>query len=294
MVKRDWRPWKNVLFWVAPFILFLAVANWVLKGISPWQALLAAGGSSLAIYFSAIKEFFRLRRTEKRRRAAVSGAQWFPLASPQPYPDPEALPVPFVITIRPGWLAFLLTPVIAWTAVVGVVYCGFWSYVWPNTGPMIHTLALTLALMLAISTWVLLSMYHWIEVDVDGLTVRTLFWSKSMLWHEARLFAVDAALKAKENPNSYELSSAKTILRWLWKRKPSRFTRLSCPFVEYEWQMKALHSVIAARTGLPLYDLRDGVAVNAPQAVPYPLPPPSGSSIPSSISRQHGSSGGVY
>lgn len=294
MVKRDWRPWKDALFWVAPFILFLAVANWVLKGVSPWQALLAAGGSSLAIYFSAIKEFFRLRRTEKRRRAAVSGAQWFPLASPQPYPDPEALPLPFVITIRPGWLAFLLTPVITWTAVVGVVYFGFWSYVWPNTGPVIHTLVLTLALMLAISTGFLLSLYHWIEVDVDGLTIRTLFWSKSMLWHEARLFAVDAALKAKETPNHYELSSAKTILRWPWKRKPSRFTRLSCPFAEYEWQMKALHSVIAARTGLPLYDLREGMAANVPQAVSSPPSPSPGGSFPVKISGQQGPPGAVY
>lgn len=275
MVKADWRPWKDPLLWIVSTILLIAVGNWVLKGTSLWQALLAGCGSMIYFCVSTIKEFVRLRRAEKRRRAAASSKRWFPLASPQPYPDPEALPLPFVISLRPSWLTFLLTPFFAWAGVVIGSYIFAWSYVWPNTGPLIHTLAFTLALMLAISTGFLLSLYHWIEADDEGLTIRTLFWSKSIAWHEARLFAVDAALNSKKTPDHYELSSATTILRWPWKRKPSRFTRLSCPFAEYEWQMKALHSVIAARTGLPLYDLRDGATTNVTQAVPYPLPPPS-------------------
>ena len=275
MVKADWRPWKDALLWIVPLFLLIAVVNWVLKGISPWQALLASCGSLFCLGWAAFGTFRQLRRAEKRRRAAASGAQWFPLASPQPYPNPEALPLPFVISLRPRWLAFLLTPVITWIAVTGTLYIGFWSYVWPNHGPVIHTLALTLALTLAISTGVLLSMYHWIEAYEEGLTVRNIFWSKSILWHEACLFAVDAALKAKKLPNCYELSSTKTILRWPWKRKASPWTKLSCSFAEYEWQMKALHSIIAARTGLPLYDLREGMAAIVPQAAPSPLPPPS-------------------
>lgn len=274
MVKRDWRAWKDALLWVVPLMLFIAIGNWVLKGTSLWQSLLAGCGTIIYCCGSTIREFIRLRRAEKRRRAAASGAQNYPLASPQPYPDPEALPLPFVILLRPSRLTFLLTPIITWIVAVCGLYIWFWSYVWPNEGPVIHTLALTLALTLAISTGFLLSMYCWIEADESGLTVRNLFWSKSILWQEARLFAVDAALTTKKTPNRYELSSATTILRWPWKRKASRFTRLSCPFAEYEWQMRALHCVIAARTGLPLYDLRDGVA-SGPQAVPYPLPPPS-------------------
>lgn len=294
MVKTDWRPWKSPLLWVVSSILLIAVVNWVLKGVSPWQTLLTGGGSMFGLWWVAFKDFRQLRRAEKRRRAAASGAQWFPLASPQPYPDPEALPLPFVISIRPGWLTFLLTPFFVWVGVVMGIYIFFWSYVWPNTGPVIHTLALTLAVMLAISTGVLLPIYRWIEANQDGLTVRNIFWSKSILWCDARLFAVDAALKAKQTPDHYELSSAKTILRWPWKRKPSRFTRLSCPFAEYEWQMKALHSVIAARTGLPLYDLREGVATNVPQAVSSPPSPSPGGSFPVKISGQQGPPGAVY
>ena len=273
MVKRDWRPFTRALKTNVPMVFVLALGNWVLRG-APFLTVNFAGVSFVmsGLFWGSIRESRRLWRAEKRRRAAARGTQWFPLASPQPYPDPEGLPLPFVISLRPGWLAFLLIPILTWVGVVGGLYFGFWSYVWPNEGPVIHTLALTLALMLASSTGFLFSMYRWIEVDQDGLTVRNLFWSKRILWHEARLFAVDPALDALKG---YELSSATTILRWPWKRKPSRFTRLSCPFVEYEWQMKALHAVIAARTGLPLYDLRDEVATNVAQAVPYPLPPPS-------------------
>ncbi len=275
MVKRDWRPFREVLKVIIPMTVFLALVNWVLRG-EPFLPLTfgCANFVTASLFWGSIRESRRLWRAEKRRQAAANGAQWFPLASPQPYPDPEALPLPFVISIKPGWLAFLLTPILTWIVAVGALYLGFWSYVWPNHGPLIHTLALTMALMLAISTGVLLSMYHWIEADEEGLTVRNLFWSKHILWREARLFAVDAALKEKEDLDSYELSSATTILRWPWKRRASRFTRLSCSFAEYEWQMRALHSVIVARTGLPLYDLRDGVARGS-QAVPYPLPPPS-------------------
>jgi hypothetical protein len=294
MVKADWRPFTRALKTIVPLTLFLALGNWVLRG-EPFLPLTfgCANFVTAGLFWGSIREAIRLWRAGKRRRAAASGAQWFPLASPQPYPDLEALPLPFVISIRPGWLAFLLTPFLTWVGVVCALYLGFWSYVWPNEGPVIHTLALTLALMLAISAVILLSIYRWIEADENGLTVRNLFWSKRILWHEARLFAVDAALKEKEDLDSYELSSATTILRWPWERKSSRFTRLSYSFAEYEWQMRALHSVIAARTGLPLYDLRDGVASGS-QAVPYPLPSSSGGSSPAGISGQQGPPGAVY
>jgi hypothetical protein len=275
MVKADWRqPFLAVLKVFAPALL-ISLVNWVLKG-----APFAPGNVGCLSFIlwgllvGNIKGVVRTVRGEKRRRAAASGKQWFPLASPQPYPDPEALPLPFVISLRPGRLAFLLTPIITWIGVVGALYLGFWPYVWPNEGPVIHTLALTLALMLASSAVILFSMYRWVEVDEEGLKVRNLLWSKRVLWREARLFAADASLKAEDDLKRYELSSATTILRWPWNRNSSSWTQPSCSFAEYEWQMRALHCVIAARTGLPLYDLRDGVASGS-QAVPYPLPPPS-------------------
>lgn len=275
MVKRDWRPWKEVLGEMIPTALFLAVGNWALKGVPLWQALL--GGCGFALFWGAIrgwKEFKRLRRAEQRRQAAASGTQWFPLASPQPYPDPEALPLPFVIARRAGWLAYLLAPLITWIVLLFGVYFWFWQYVWPHYGSLIHTLSLSLVLPVAVEGVIFLGGRDWIEVDDQGLTIRTLFRSQSILWHEARLFVVDAALKADNKANRYELSSTTSIMRWTIAQKPSHMNKLSCSFEEYTWQMKALHAVIAARTGLPLYDLRDGVTTNAPQAVPYPLPPP--------------------
>jgi hypothetical protein len=112
----------------------------------------------------------------------------------------------------------------------------------------------------------------WIEGREDGLTIRTLFRRQSILWEEARLFAIDAIVKTTEAPNRYELFGATTMLRWSRELTPSPWTRLSSPFPEYSQQVDGLLALIAGKTGLPLYDLRDWEA--EPQPAPPYLPPP--------------------
>lgn len=85
-----------------------------------------------------------------------------------------------------------------------------------------------------------------------GCNLRTIKWS------EARLFAIYPSRKPSDLPRYYELSGKDAIVRWRRMRPdaPFRFTKKPASFDEYDRQMEALLSLIAAKTGLPLYDLR--------------------------------------
>lgn len=96
-----------------------------------------------------------------------------------------------------------------------------------------------------------------IVVTAHGLRVKDAGGVHYVPWSAARLFAI---YKGKKDASLtyYELSSAKDIVRWEWTRK-FRKLKTEVPNVsmdEYNSQMQALLSLIAAKTGLPLYDLR--------------------------------------
>jgi hypothetical protein len=150
--------------------------------------------------------------------------------------------------------------VVVWTAFI----IGLFVWFWPYAGPFVHLLELSLGIALPLSVVGQFTMYRWIEVSEEGLTIRTLFRRQRICWQEARLFAIDAMVKTTEVPDRYELSSATTILRWSQVLKYSRLTRFSSSFEEYSQQMEGLLALIGARTGLPLYDLREWELV--PQA----------------------------
>lgn len=84
----------------------------------------------------------------------------------------------------------------------------------------------------------------------------------SVSWEEAQLFAIDGVSGSMKYPHPivYELSSMHDVVRWVWMRRSNRrVIFISQPTVsveEYKRQMQALLSLIAARTGLSLYDLR--------------------------------------
>lgn len=270
MLKADRRPWTGALGGVAFLAVLLTIGDWIFKGAPLWQAII--GGAGFFLIFgglSRFREFKRLQRAEQRRQAAATGLWSLPLVSPQPIPDPAALPLPSVIRDRSGWLPSLFVLVWVW---VGVMLWLLW--LWPYDGPFLHLLLLSIMFTVPLSIVTPLFSYRWIEVSDESLTIRSLFWSRSLRWREACLFAIDAAVKTTDEPRKYELSSATIILRWSRGPKPSRPTRPFDPFQEDARQMDSLLSLIAGRTGLPLYDLRDWEwqALQAPQ---YPLSPQS-------------------
>ena len=90
-------------------------------------------------------------------------------------------------------------------------------------------------------------------------------------WRDARLFAMYDYPPLNKNARSvvFELASADQIISWTWLR-PDRFVlgsqvRPIALSEEYNAQMRALLSLIAAGTGLPLYDLRTRGKIAIPQ-----------------------------
>lgn len=80
----------------------------------------------------------------------------------------------------------------------------------------------------------------------------------SIRWNDARLFAISG--RRERGARWYELSCpggyTGKVIRWERHSRSSRLApvRPALPFDDYERQMDALLGVIAARTGLPLYD----------------------------------------
>lgn len=99
-----------------------------------------------------------------------------------------------------------------------------------------------------------------IEVTEQGVRVRYGGQKSFVGWEEVRLFAVYNTWGVPRwgSSLSYELSSATAIARWNWIRHPNFFSMSAAgvPPGEYQQQMYALNELIAARTGLPLFDLR--------------------------------------
>ena len=85
---------------------------------------------------------------------------------------------------------------------------------------------------------------------------------KGRPYHDTTLTEVISNLDIKKyrHPIMFELSSAHDVVRWGWMRRNSMrvifFARPASSAQEYERQMQRLLSLIAAKTGLPLYDLR--------------------------------------
>jgi hypothetical protein len=87
------------------------------------------------------------------------------------------------------------------------------------------------------------------------------------MWNDARLFAVTGPGRSGSPPVSYEVSSAAVKVRWVriqptmphWFLQPRFATEPTVSIEEYDRKMEQLLGLITARTGLPLYDLREGV-----------------------------------
>lgn len=108
-----------------------------------------------------------------------------------------------------------------------------------------------------------------ITVTESGVAMHEGLWTHTVMWHEARLFAMYNTLGAHKSGAAitYELSSAKDIVRWTWVLRKTYWVGLepTIPHDEYNRQMQALLSFVTAKTGLPLYDLREDLPKGEPK-----------------------------
>lgn len=205
----------------------------------------------------------RFQLLEPRRQTAARdgarGEHTSLLASPQPLPDASALSLPWTIRLKPRWQGILFVTGILWLWLVGLFESV--AFGWGLSGSFLW-LALIVFTVFTILVGLLLLMggAHCLVVSEEGLCVHIgLKHSPLLRWEEARLFAIPTGRLRVRPPIQYELSNSASILRWPWVRRGSLSWLNLTPelaWADYERQMEALLSVIAARTGLLLYDLR--------------------------------------
>lgn len=206
-------------------------------------------------------------QVERRRQsAALQENTSVPLAAAQPAPDKIALTLPCTIKLRPKWKP----PLICFALLVPLTSAALLIYVYmvptnPPEPPYAALIAVGICLFWSalVASIPLLLGWRSIKVTERGIKVQECtFYSwgchMSIKWSEIRLFAIYRTRKPTDPRVCYELAGRTAIVRWRRMRPdaPFPFTKPPASFDEYDRQMDALLSLIAAKTRLPLYDLR--------------------------------------
>ncbi len=225
--------------------------------------LLLAGAVPCLVVLIWQERFWR--RVERRRQRAAQGDQTL-LAQEQPGADEKALSLPFTIGTRISRkYLFAIMGSLGLLALLAIVL-----YIFSGSGAQssfehfLNSLLPILAIAVVVIGVLFAVVLFWrgrqeIEVTESGLVTRFGGKVSKMNWNEARLFAVYGVLGARNRAlaSTYELSSANKIVRWVWVRRENYNLHLAPASSrdEYNRQMGDLVSLVAAKTGVPLYDL---------------------------------------
>lgn len=236
----------------------------------------------LAILMFALLRYQKrwFQRLELRRQAAARGDTNL-LADPQPMSDAYAVPLPVTIKAVPRSsrstvvLGFVFGVIIAF--IVGVIafliVLSQYRVVRAGHPPVLHIGILPLAVITVCAAIIILvvlivalrrNMYNQqITFTEHGLMqLGPSSQVYSIPWRDARLFARDAPpgivqITNRLLPSTFQIASENEVVQWYWVHNSKRYKP---PFglsqAEYNQQMQGLLSLITARTGLPLYDLR--------------------------------------
>ncbi|MBA2286061.1 MAG: hypothetical protein H0W02_11295 [Ktedonobacteraceae bacterium] len=265
------------------------------RHVFPWVALLVAlifllGSGQLIVVIR------RYQRIERLRLAAALGDRRL-LADRQPQPRLDVLPLPMETALRsphpPRLMLFIACLVLPGSLVVGLTRG---ITVSPETllslWPWLLLLALVYGVQLAFILPGMRAQRWWLAVTPANIRSQITsmqaevpsWWRKGMLanmqqqiihsgrwtqrvqevaWHEARLFACYPRPNLWRTHVSmvYELSSATDVVSWSWVQRRVPLSNQPLPlvsFAEHHTQVQALCDLVAARTGLPLYDLSKG------------------------------------
>ncbi|GLV55359.1 hypothetical protein KDH_22060 [Dictyobacter sp. S3.2.2.5] len=215
-------------------------------------------------YVSTRATLFYWQWIEQRRQAAVLNDHVWDAAE-QPVANLEALDLPATITLRAytppkGRERFkIIGSVLAYIIVISAL-CA-WS------GDLLTVISqnrlydfLFMFVLLILLAWLL---FRWLRSAAARIkivaTEQGIRMDSSLVkWEEARLFAMYKNLNA--SGATYELSSARDIVRWTVFPSPAGLSTEESPYTvpadESSQQVRALNELIVARTGLPLSDLR--------------------------------------
>jgi hypothetical protein len=211
------------------------------------------------IHFYALPHF---KRTLQRYNAILTGAAGAPLARPQPFP--QAVQVGFPITVRTRlnwrWLVVFLPGI--WIAVALLWHGAFGAHnsVADNLiGILGFCLALGVTLVFAVRPRFNVQPRTSSSATEQFLLVSFGGTNFTVQWSEARLFSVIGKREERPMVLRYALEgNGVTAEWWMYTRPPRWFdvSRLDTSYEEYDQRMREILSVVSAKTGLPLLDLR--------------------------------------
>lgn len=239
---------------------FVAVFLWTLsRDVAPnWLVALCA--STILVFLGLALFSFRgarfwTRQDAKRQAVVLGGANVPPLAIEQPRPrDGSPAVTGRIAELR---MRRWFRPVM-WVIVAAA--CILFSYDSEHSGPIlgISICGVIAVALLVISGGIRATSGQYVVLTDEGLALVAFGFEQAIAWDDARVFCIPRGTPYS-SPRYCKLSGPKDIVQW-WRLDHSgllaRLYEPVVPYPEYIAQVEALLSLIAARTGLPLYDLR--------------------------------------
>jgi hypothetical protein len=207
----------------------------------------------------------RLNRALQRYGAVLTGTIGAPFAQPQPFSEGEKLELPLTIHTKFNWRWFIVyLPSIG--AGVALLWLGAFGAFGAHNAVADNIIGFV-GLCLAFGTSLGFSLRPQFNLQPRTSVTATDQYllvsfggtNFTVQWSEARLFSVIGKREERPMVLRYALEgNGVTAEWWMYTRPPRWFdvARLGMPYEEYDRRMREILSVVSAKTGLPLLDLR--------------------------------------
>jgi hypothetical protein len=204
-------------------------------------------------------------RFDSARRGEITSIR---LAADQPAPDGPEVTLPMTVQLRPRWPYFgvvgVLTSLLVGSGLAALVMAsGLFAAAngvlsWQDLGGPAAVVESALAAFSLAFTFT--SGRETLTVSEDGVSLhKRRGLNPSIKWSDMRLFAI-ASNSGRQDPKVivFTIAGPDGFVMWPYVKRMAWdiYLRPTIPCEQYERQMEALLSLIAVRTGLPLYDLR--------------------------------------
>ena len=200
------------------------------------------------------------RRVTLFRAAQEGQFDVVPQTIPQPVPDSSSLSIPATIELV-SRRRVILGWVIAIYAIIAIIFLPVLmlvSKVVPDTLYInVFWIFGTFFYILVASMLIALAPHQTIRVTEAGLTVRSND-LHTTAWEDIRIFAIVSGRHQTHGTRIYAISSGRSTVRWTHRPRAHWYSTMvpTTSDEEYQRQMEALLSYAAARTELPLLDMR--------------------------------------
>ena len=227
-----------------------------------WEFLAVAISFLLWLSVGSFYVFPRLRRQMRLHKAYLMGKSTA-LIQPQPVSRGLEIQELWILSTRPRWLIPRFALLLVFPIALPWLISGSFPHVPVRSivGIIVLICEVLALLMILVLPGSLFAASPSLRADSQGFTVNNLPSNKetTINWRDARIFARVGTYSRNPRLAYYELVDDKQSLTFAVALKPPSHFALVTPtnsFEEYERQTQQLLGMIAAKTGLPLVDLR--------------------------------------